>query len=108
MTVRASDDAFRDFGKNTVPAVARHHVAHIVTLNARHVVQFQHDRIVFAAVDARMGTEVLEQQFALLLLVTRLIGPATRFIFFAVSGIIRRVVYAPALPTDISVSALLY
>jgi len=50
MAIRAANRAFRDFGKDSIPTVAGHHITCVVTLNARHVIQFQDNRIAFTAI----------------------------------------------------------
>jgi hypothetical protein len=61
VAVPADDLAFLDLGKDRFPPVVRHLLRDVEVLVAE-MVELENDRIGFAAVDARVVREVLEEQ----------------------------------------------
>jgi hypothetical protein len=56
MTICAADLTFGNLGENSLPAVARHHVAYVAMLFSLNVIEFQYHRIRFAAINAAFSS----------------------------------------------------
>jgi hypothetical protein len=63
MAVRANDFAFRDLSQDGWPGVPTQALTHIERLLPSDVIEIEHYRVEFTAIQARVGPEELDQPF---------------------------------------------
>jgi len=70
MTVRATDIAFCDFEKNSIPWLIHSEANHVVAFLRRiTMVEVEHDNVCLSAIDARMSSKILTNEWTVLVAV---------------------------------------